>query len=304
MGTNKNAINIFEYTDYKLYLRDYYQLQKKNNRNFSYRYFSMKTGVSPSMLMDIISGRRKLTIPIMKKYADALNLNENERIYFEYMVRFINCRRVKDKNYFFNEMIRQRGKSVIQFMGRDQYEFFSKWYHSVIREIVTLVTFKEDYEWIAKSIYPKLTPAQVKKSIEFLCEIGLLRRDKSGKLIQTDKAISSDYEVASVALKNFHLRMIEIAGQSIETIPGELREISSLTLGVSSACFEIIKERIRQFEEEILTLVIEDTSDSDTVCQLNFQLFPFMSPKITCKYRSKKKRLSLSKESNNEDNGK
>ena len=51
-----------------------------------------------------------------------------------------------------------------------------------------------------------------------MLSIGLLKRNKKGNLEQTDKAISSEYEVASVALKNFHNEMIEIGKQSIEDI--------------------------------------------------------------------------------------
>ncbi len=275
----RKVINIFDYSDYRLFLKDYYTFRKKRNRHFSYRYFAQKTGVSPSVLKDIISGRRNLTLPVMQKYASAMGLSSRETGYFEVLVRFVNSRKSIEKNEYFTEMIRLRGRAGIKFLGEDHYDFFSKWYHSVIRELVTLPDFRENPEWIAKRLKPSITPVQVKKSLELLLKIGILIRDKNGRLIQKDSVISSEYEMASAALRNFHSQMVELANEAIEGAPREHREISSVTLGLSEKCFNRIKERIRIFKEEILNMVIEDKSDSETVCQLNFQLFPLVSQK-------------------------
>lgn len=275
----RNGINIFEYTDYKLFLKDFYIYRKKCNCNFSYRYFGQKTGVAPSVLKDIISGRRNLTIPVMYKYASAMGLSSRGIRYFEVLVRFVNSRKNIEKNEFFTEMIRLRGRLGIKFLGGEHYKFFSKWHHSAIRELVTLPDFREDSAWIAKRLIPQITPVQAKKSLELLQKIGILKRDKSGKLIQRDAVISSEYEMASAALRNFHSQMVELAGKAIEGAPRQQREISSLTLGLSDKCFNRIKERIRIFKEEILTMVVEDKNNSETVCQLNFQLFPLVSQK-------------------------
>ena len=45
---------------------------------------------------------------------------------------------------------------------------------------------------------------------------------------------------------------------------------------MSEKCYERIKERIRTFKQELINMVIDDTSVSETVCQCNFQLFPLM----------------------------
>ncbi len=274
---SKKRISIFNYTDYKLFLKDYYAFQKKLNRHFSYRYFAQKSGVAPSVLKDIISGRRNLTLPVMSKYAAAMKLSNRETKYFETLVQFVNSKNNTEKNEAFTEMIHIRGRSGIKFLGEDHYEFFSKWFHSAIRELVTLPGFKEDYEWIGRRLSPQITAQQAKKSIEFLLSIGILKRDKNGSLVQKDAVISSEYEMASAALRNFHSQMVGLAGEAIEGAPRELREVSSLTLGLSVKCLNRLKERIRIFKEELLTMVVDDKSDSELVCQMNFQLFPLVS---------------------------
>jgi uncharacterized protein (TIGR02147 family) len=142
--------------------------------------------------------------------------------------------------------------------------------------MVTLPDFREDGEWIARRCIPRITAAQAKKSIEVMVGLGILRRDERGKLEPADAVISSEYETKSFILRNFHGEMLGLAKEALERFdPGE-REISSLTLGVSQKCYERIKERIRTFKQELLNMVIDDTADSETVCQCNFQLFPLM----------------------------
>jgi uncharacterized protein (TIGR02147 family) len=70
--------------------------------------------------------------------------------------------------------------------------------------------------------------------------------------------------------------MIDRAKESMETVPVELREISGITLGISGACIDRIKQRIRMFKDEIITMVVDDKTESSDVYQLNIQFFPII----------------------------
>lgn len=266
--------NIFHYTNYRVLLKDYYLFQKKEIRSFSFRYFALKANVSASMFKDIIDGRRRLSLEIMQKYAVAMTLSPRETEYFGAVVQFVNSKSTEEKNLHFTKMLRLRGTSRIRFIEKEQYEFFRYWYHSALREMVTLPEFRENYEWIAKKCIPRISAAQAKNSVEAMLQLGILQRNEQGKLVPTDNVISSDYEMKSFILRNFHSEMIELAKKALDRFEPKEREISSLTLGVSKNCYERIKERIRTFKQELLNMAIEDTTDSEIVCQCNFQLFP------------------------------
>ena len=276
--TTKKAepFNIFNYTDYRFLLRDYYATQKKKNRRFSFRGFAARAGVAPSVFKDIVAGRRRLTRDVMRKYAAAMGLGDKETRYFEVIVQFVNSKTNDDKNSCFTSMMRLRGNFMMKFLDAKQYEFYRVWYHSAIRELITLPDFREDYEWIAKQCAPKITPAQARKSIELMIALGIVRRLTSGKLELTDAVISTEYEMESFLLRNFHTEMLTLAKEALERFLPAEREISSLTLGVSNLCYERIKERMRTFKQELITMAVEDTTSSETVCQCNFQLFPLV----------------------------
>lgn len=268
--------NIYPYTDYRNLLKDYYFFQKKEIRSFSYRYFAVKSGVSASLFKDIIEGRRRLSLEVMHKYSAAMNLTPKEIDYFSAIVQFINSKTTEDKNFYFTEMLRLRGSSAVKMIDKGQYEFFRSWYHSALREMVSLPDFVEDYELIAKRCIPKITAAQAKKSIEIMLHLGILLRDEKGALKPSDTVISSEYELKSLILRNFHSEMIGLAKEALDRFEPSEREISSLTLGVSQKCYDRIKERIRTFKQELLNMVIDDTTSSEIVCQCNFQLFPLV----------------------------
>ncbi len=130
----KNKLNIFEYVDYRFFLTDYIGFQKKQVKNFSHRAFAQKAGLSPSLLNDIISKRQNLTTQAMYKYAVAMELPPKEIAYFEALVEFNNAGCNADKNRFFGEMVRLRGRSAVKFLDSQQYEYFSNWYNPVVRE--------------------------------------------------------------------------------------------------------------------------------------------------------------------------
>jgi uncharacterized protein (TIGR02147 family) len=272
--------NIYLYINYRNLLKDYYTFQKKEARSFSYRYFAIKSGVTASLFKDIIEGRRRLSLEVMHKYSTAMNLTSKEIDYFSAVVQFINSKTTEDKNFYYTIMLRLRGSAKLKLIDKGQYDFFKNWYHSALRELITLPNFKEDYEWMAKCCIPKITAAQAKKSIEIMLSLGLLRRNEIGVLIPSDTVISSECELKSLTVRNYHAEMIGLAKDALDRFePGE-REISSLTAGVSQRCYDRMKERIRSFKHELLNMTIDDTSKYEIVCQCNFQLFPLVEKSI------------------------
>ena len=75
METRENP-NIFEYADYREYLKDYYEHSKDTKDNFSYRYFAQKAGfASSNFLYLIIHGKRNLTKDYIPNFGKALGLS-------------------------------------------------------------------------------------------------------------------------------------------------------------------------------------------------------------------------------------
>ena len=269
--------NIFAYTNYRTFLKDYYAYQKKHTRFFSFRYFSKKAGCnSPSWLKFIIEGKRNLAEEGIDRFANALNLKHKEAQYFATLVHFNQATTENARNRYFSEMMGIAPRRKCVQLESAQFEYYSSWYHSIIRALTEMDDFNENDEWIAKRLEPAIKPSEAKASLKLLQTIGLVKRNAKGRLTPCDTTITSGYDASSLALRNFHRQMIKLAGESIERFPKEKREVSSLTIGVSDSCFMQIKESIRVFQESLMEMIARDKEKTRNIYQLNFQLFPVL----------------------------
>lgn len=269
----KKLISIFDYVDYRFFLTDYIDQRKVLSRGFSLRSFAQNAGVAASLLNDILSMRQNLTIQAMHKYATAMELGAKEVAYFEALVGFNNAANNQEKNRFFGEMVHLRGRSAVKFIDRQQYEYFSEWYHAVVRELITHGGMGCDAEKISQCIDPVVSPAKVRKSIALLQELGLIY-EVDGVWHASDKVLSSEYQIQSVALKNYHTGMLERAAESLDKHTSDEREFQGLTLSVSKATFMQMKNRIRSFSDELLAMAASEVMKPDEVYQINLQMFP------------------------------
>lgn len=270
-------LNIFGYVDYRVFLRDYYNLQKKQTRYFSYRYFSNKAGFSShNVLKQVINDERNIAPKSIPKFCRVLNLTSRECDYFRLMVLFNQSKNEAEKNELFREMFRYKQGSKAKRLNELQYKMYSEWYHAVIRELISFKDFGDDYSAIAKYLSPPITPGQVKKSLQLLKDIGLIKKNKDGKWVQRDPIIKTDPEIESLSIRNHNRKMIQLAEDAIEKVKPEDREISGMTLGISKKAFKEIKQKIQSFKDEILSDILSDSSQSEEIYQLNFQLFPVL----------------------------
>jgi uncharacterized protein (TIGR02147 family) len=113
-----------------------------------------------------------------------------------------------------------------------------------------------------------------------LLALGLLVRDRRGKISQGETLVSTGPEVRSLHVASYHRSMMERASQAIDEVPADLRDISSLTLCLGEGGLKRLKERIQRFRRELLELSTLET-DPAQVVQVNFQLFPLSRARHT-----------------------
>lgn len=268
---------IFDYVNYREYLKDYYERKKTECGYFSYRYFSNKAGFSShNVLKLVISGERNIAVKSIEKYISALGLSEREGEYFRTMVMFNQAKNDKDSRFYYEELMKQKEGAEGTFLSELQFRVYSEWYHLVIREIVHLIDLplEVDFREIARIITPKVSPVAVADSFELLERLELIKRGDDGFWKQCDQGIKTMPEVKSQAIRMHNRRMIQLAEEAIARFEPPYREISGMMLTLSPEMYNRIKKKIQDFKDEILTDVLSDSEPAKKVCQLNFQLFP------------------------------
>ncbi|OGJ93685.1 MAG: hypothetical protein A2487_02525 [Candidatus Raymondbacteria bacterium RifOxyC12_full_50_8] len=268
-----NKASVFNYTDYRKYLADYYIEQKAATPAFSYRYFAQKAGYNSSgMYKDIVSGRTNIQPSFIAKLSKAMRHGRREEEYFENMVLFNQAKGVDEKKKYFERMMRFYN-SKAYLVDSSQYEFYSKWYYSAIRDLLEVIDIKDDYQKLARSLNPTIRPEQSKKAIDILLELGMIKKNASGYYKATDKIITTGDEVKSLYVKNFQKAMMELAKEALDRHPADHRNISTVTFNISKETYKTIETELVACRKKILTLVDND-QNVDRVYQLNLQLFP------------------------------
>lgn len=266
--------DLINYLDYRHYLKDFYREQKdKKGSRFSFRTFSRAAGLSsPNFLKLVMEGKRNLGPDGIACFKKALRLNKEESAYFENLVHFNQVVTDDERNEWYARLSTSRRYREIREIEKDYFVYFSHWYYAAIRELTLLPDFREDPGWVAHRLAPPITPREAKTGLELLLKMGFLKRDKSGRLVQAEKTISTAREVQSLAVANFHRQMIQKASESIDRTAPEKRDISSLTIALSREKFKEAKRRIQEFRRELNVLLSEEKGP-DAVYQLNFQIF-------------------------------
>lgn len=270
---------IFEYFDYRAFLRDYYAENKSQNRYFSYRFFARKAGIkSPVFFKEIAEGKKKLSSGMIEKFSSALHFNEKEATYFKYLVLFDQAKSGKEKQEHYVVLRSMENLKSEKALNADQYNYFSTWHNVVIRELATLFDFKDNFKLLAAMVLPPIKTREATASVELLLKLGLIKKQPDGTYVQIDTAITVESGVASLAIRQFNKAMAMHAAAAIENLIKTERTISGITVGISMGMYDIINAEIAAFKDRIVTLVSRD-ENCERVYQLNMQFFP-MSQKM------------------------
>lgn len=267
---------IFKYDNYRVYLKDWYDWMKETKPGFSYRAFSRWAGFkSPNQLMLVIKGERAIALKSIDKYLKVLGLKKTEKKYFELLVKFNQAGDMVRKNEYLEELSAYWLKRGTHLEGQ-QLKYLTNWYYAAIREMVSFKDFKENSAWIAKRLGGRITPAQARQAIRTLLELGLLKRDKRGRLKQSDTYVTTGNEVASVAAFLYHRQMIGQAMESLKEKPSELRNITALTFSVRKQDYDNLVEEINEFRKRVISLLQnrKEQDRDEMLYQLNIHLFP------------------------------
>jgi uncharacterized protein (TIGR02147 family) len=271
-------INVFDYTDYRKYLEDYYEEKKASNPAFSYQQMTEKAGFNNrGFIYLLVKGQRSISKSNCFKLSQALNHDRYEEEYFENLVAFNQAKGMKEQNHFFGKLrtLKARGKGFteMQLVTQAQYEFYSTWYHSAVRSVIDMYPFKGDYKWLARMITPVITAKQARNSVELLKTLGFITRRKNGTYALTEKNITTGKEVVGLAVQKFHVECADLAKRAIQSLPKSERHITGLTIGMSKSTYEKICEEILRFQDRIAEMVVND-DNADTAYQFNFHLYP------------------------------
>jgi len=268
-------IKIFDYQDYREYLKAYYEDQKATTKSFSYRLFSQRANINTSsFLFHVIQGKKNLTKNSIVKVSGAIGHTKEEADYFENLVFFNQAKTIQEKTHYYSKLIEIKRPVSIENIEKSQYEFYKEWFHCVMREAVSFLDFKEDYNALGKFLIPQISEKDAKNSVQLLEKLDFINKDSDGRFHQTNKLIKAQPNpIETLIAQKFQIKMTELAVKAYDSTSIHERLGTATTFSISEQTYRLILMRAREFRREILELAKID-DNPERVYQMNINIFP------------------------------
>ncbi len=275
--------SVYDFTDYRAFLDSFYKYKKSQNPNYSMSVFIRKAGLglnSRGYLKMIIESKRNLAPHTLRRFIEALGLDTRASLYFENLVYFNQAKDHKDKTFYFERLsLSAEGHETESFeILKSKHHYYSNWYSVAIRELVGLHDFIEDPTWIVAQLRGRVTKKQALESLDHLLNLGLLKGNSQGKLVQSTPLVKWKGGEFDNVIQNYHFEMIKLAEEALKTDDYSDRRCSSVTLSCSRECFPEIIEKINKFRDELTQKFGTDKRAANSVIQINLQSFILTPP--------------------------
>lgn len=270
------VLSIYGYTNFRQYLKDYYEFRKDSQRGYSFRAFSKAAGfTSPNILKLVIDGERNISPEAAQKFVKGLNLKGQMAEYFATLVKMNQAKSDADKEYYFSILQKLTPQAKKRDLNTESHKYLSHWLFPVIREMTTLKEFRDDPYWISRRIYGKASINEITQAVQFLHQEGFLEK-VDGRTVMKDNMVLSSDEVRSLSIRNYHRQMLEQAKESLESIPVEEREFGAVTFSIPESAVNELKYKLKQFRRDLHTWAMQVAEDKggELIIQYNAQMYP------------------------------
>jgi uncharacterized protein (TIGR02147 family) len=275
----QGRVNIFEFQDYREYLRRFYEVEKASSPTFSYRAFALRAGVrSPNHLKRIMDGDRSLTPAMLPRYSLALGLGTSEEAYLGALIAFTEARTHRERDKAYRKLLGFADYRRAHRLDAQHAEYHARWYIPAIRELTRRADFKLDAKWVARAVKPSITEVEAKDALRVLKELGLIARDQRGRVQQTNAVLTTGPQTRGAHIRRYHQTMLEQATIAMDTFAADERDFSCVTSCFDEDGVQNLKQLIAEFRRQVIALA-ESASDPAQVVQVNIQMFPLSDRK-------------------------
>ncbi len=261
---------IYEFKNYREYLRAELVDTIKRNPNYSLRAFAKKLGLAPSTLSEVLKGKKNISREMSFKLSKSLRMDSNETEYFELLVDLETLVSEDRRMETLDRINRLRPSGAVKDLSVDLFKLISDWYHLPILEMTQLRDFKFSPPNISKAL--GITAIEAEAALERLIRLELLELSESGKYKKTSESLSISSQVSSKALQNFHKQMLEKAITSLSEQSTKEKIVGSETFAFDAKRLPDANEIIESFYKKMVRLA-DQCEKSKDIYHLTVQFF-------------------------------
>lgn len=211
--------------------------------------------MSPGRMTNFIKGRDFPSQKTIEKICLNLKLNQQD---IEQLHSII-----EEEKYL------RRGNSFSKKLTPEEFRHVSDW------KTWSILSFFQscDFHPSSKSISQKLNlaVADVDSSLKKLEHVGLIKKN-GDHFDLVARNVTTTTDVPSADIRKVHKEFIQLAVESIDSVPVHERDITCMTMCIDKSKMPEIKKFIAEFRAKFNTIV--ETPEASELYHLNIQLFP------------------------------
>jgi uncharacterized protein (TIGR02147 family) len=270
----KTELNIYEYIDYRKFLTDWREEEKRRNAGLTHEYLCCALGQkNRSFYNDLEKGRKLIGSEVLDRLIRLFGFQGNEAKYFRALVGYGQPATYAEKEFWFEQIV-EMNNTPKRMIDKKSFRYFREWWHAAVRSTLDTCKVGENYSLLSKRLFDRISPRQAQESIRLLSDLGLIAKTAEGFWKPTEKVITTGDNVREECMRRYLLANHAILQQIIEQdLPGT-HDSTNLTVSVSKKGLERIVNRIRQIRSEIISIAHKDEESSDRVYQISIHAYP------------------------------
>ena len=217
---------------------------------------------------------KTLAAHLVDPMARIMNLDAIHAEYWRSMVAMSRAKTPEDRGQHYLRMHKVQMSRKANDLGPDMSEYFSAWYLPVLREVVELSGFDGDHSKLVRWFDPAVTEMQIKRGVELLMRLGLLKRNEQDKYVQSDPLVHTKSHGQELAVARFQHEMMLLGERALNGLDRQTREISTVTFTIPRSAFGRIQAVLQECQETLARESMAAQGIHDSVYQFNLQCFP------------------------------
>lgn len=265
-------LNIDEISDYRDLLKDYYVQRKVEFPLYSYKMMGQKLDLETSQMFRVLNKVFHLptrSVPLAK---DLLKLKGRDGELFEILVAASKTKSQAKREKLYKMALALKDVKM-RSLDTNELQFLSKWWIPVVRTTLEMNGGDAITTKLMRQIRPALSKEQVEDAIRILRELELITPLASNRYAITQANFTTAGAAKVTAIRSYQNQLLALAQDSIVNVNPDMRNISSLLVGVDEECFEDLKNMTLEFRRQVQKRV-EEVPKATRAMQFIFALYP------------------------------
>jgi uncharacterized protein (TIGR02147 family) len=252
---------IYEYSDYRTYLKASLTKRIESNPKYSLRSFAKHLGLAPATVSMILSGQKNLSFSRALEVAVKLGLDPKEQVYFSQLVYLKGANDIESKTEVLNQM-RERGhKRSAEHIDVDQFQVISDWHHYAILMLTEVKNFRFTLANVARRL--SINKFVAEAAVDRLQKLGLLEKVKEGQYRRVKGDIIVHSGDMNLAFRKYHRQLLEKTSLSLETQLPKDRINASEVIAISKSDLKEINLLMEQFLSQVIEITKKSKNKTD-----------------------------------------